>query len=315
MVSGACNCVSAITDESLVRQFCQKGSNVATQRLPFHIELFQQRLDDLGLRLDLQARAPRRPGGVAAQEMLFRRRNVAFLAVGQFDVHRRPQRALRLDLQARQAEYLAGDRRDAKLPDANRLKHQFAARLADWLIANRQADDGSYRARSKTGVHYTSVHYMAKNVLELAVQEKKLAAGSELWRERYQRHFESARRDLLRLRREHPVFCRPRHGKVDGAVLGPQAFVLRFFAEENDDRLLLVNFGLDLQLDPAPEPLLAPPAGKLWKVLWSSEDPAYGGSGTPPPETENNWRIQGQAAIVMIPEKTSAESAKTFGPR
>jgi hypothetical protein len=76
----------------------------------------------------------------------------------------------------------------------------LAARLADWLIENRQADDGSYRANSKTGVHYTSVHYMAKNILELAAQEKKLAAGSELWRGRYQRHFDSARRavdDLL----------------------------------------------------------------------------------------------------------------------
>ncbi len=122
-------------------------------------------------------------------------------------------------------------------------------------------------------------------------------------------------RDLLRLRREHTVFRRQRQGKVDGAVLGPEAFVLRFFGEEGDDRLLLVNFGLDLQLDPAPEPLLAPPARKLWKVLWSSENPAYGGSGTPPPETENNWRIQGQAAIVMIPEKTSPESAKAFDPR
>ena len=121
-------------------------------------------------------------------------------------------------------------------------------------------------------------------------------------------------RDLLRLRREHPVFRRPRQGKVDGAVLGPRAFVLRFFGEEGDDRLLLVNFGLDLQLDPAPEPLLAPPAGRLWTVLWSSEDPTYGGSGTPPPETENNWRIQGQAAIVMTPEKTPSESLKAVDP-
>jgi maltooligosyltrehalose trehalohydrolase len=117
-------------------------------------------------------------------------------------------------------------------------------------------------------------------------------------------------RDLLRLRREHPVFRRKRRGEVDGAVLGPEAFVLRFFGEENDDRLLLVNFGIDLQLNPAPEPLLAPPIGRLWKMFWSSEDPAYGGSGTYPPETENNWRIQGQAAIVMIPEKASSELLK-----
>jgi hypothetical protein len=77
---------------------------------------------------------------------------------------------------------------------------EMASRLADWLIENRQADDGSFRARSKTGVHYTSVHYMAKNMLELAAQEEKLAGTSKVWREKFQRHFESARRaieDLL----------------------------------------------------------------------------------------------------------------------
>ena len=34
-----------------------------------------------------------------------------------------------------------------------------------------------------------------------------------------------------------------------------------------------------------PEPLLAPPEDTLWDILWSSEDPRYGGSGTAPPET------------------------------
>ena len=78
---------------------------------------------------------------------------------------------------------------------------------------------------------------------------------------------------------------------MDGAVLAPEAFVLRFFGDGGDDRLLLVNLGRDLHLDPAPEPLLAPPANRLWDVLWSSEDPRYGGGGTAPPDTEDNWRI------------------------
>ncbi len=48
-------------------------------------------------------------------------------------------------------------------------------------------------------------------------------------------------RDLLRLRREDPVFRAQRRSGVDGAVLGPEAFVLRFFGEraEAGDRLLL----------------------------------------------------------------------------
>jgi maltooligosyltrehalose trehalohydrolase len=108
--------------------------------------------------------------------------------------------------------------------------------------------------------------------------------------------------DLLRLRREDPVFRAQRPRGVDGAVLDGQAFVLRYFGEGGDDRLLLVNLGRDLHFDPAPEPLLAPPAGRRWAVRWSTEDPRYGGCGTAPPDTEENWRIPGEAAVVLAPE-------------
>ena len=67
-----------------------------------------------------------------------------------------------------------------------------------------------------------------------------------------------------------PVFGRQRIGAVDGAVLGPDAFVLRYFGDNGDDRLLVVNYGRDLHLNPAPEPLLAPPEDSLWSILWSS---------------------------------------------
>ncbi|MBX9579428.1 MAG: DUF3459 domain-containing protein, partial [Gemmataceae bacterium] len=112
-------------------------------------------------------------------------------------------------------------------------------------------------------------------------------------------------KDLLRLRREDPAF-RPRDARwVDGAVLGPRAFVLRYFVDPDGtaDRLLLVNFGPDLYLDQAPEPLLAPPRGYGWGVIWSSEDRVYGGNGTPPPEARDGWRIMGEAAVVLAPEK------------
>lgn len=113
-------------------------------------------------------------------------------------------------------------------------------------------------------------------------------------------------RDLLRLRRHDPVFRAQRPRGVDGAVLSNEAFVLRFFGDagrHNDDRLLLVNLGADLIFTPAPEPLLAPPFNRQWKVLWSSESPNYGGLGTPPLETTENWLIPGQAAVVMRPGK------------
>jgi maltooligosyltrehalose trehalohydrolase len=105
--------------------------------------------------------------------------------------------------------------------------------------------------------------------------------------------------DLLRLRREDPVF-RSQRG-VDGAVLGPEAFVVRFLAEDGEDRLLFVNLGRDLNLERAAEPLLAPPDAKHWELLWSSEDPRYGGAGTPPPETAGGWRIPGHAAVALHP--------------
>jgi maltooligosyltrehalose trehalohydrolase len=112
-------------------------------------------------------------------------------------------------------------------------------------------------------------------------------------------------KDLLRLRREDPVFRAPRAGAVDGAVIGGEAVLLRFFGEAGDDRLLIVNLGRDLIVDPAPEPLLAPPEERLWQPLWSSETPEYGGCGTAPLETADNWRIPGHAAIVMRPVQPS----------
>ncbi len=113
-------------------------------------------------------------------------------------------------------------------------------------------------------------------------------------------------KDLLRLRREDPAFRVRDTRWVDGAVLGPQAFVIRYFEgspEGTSDRLLLVNFGRDLHLDQAPEPLLAAPEGHGWAVLWSSESTDYGGCGTPAVEAADGWRLMGEAAVVLAPER------------
>ncbi len=122
-------------------------------------------------------------------------------------------------------------------------------------------------------------------------------------RERNRRTYD-LHRDLLRLRREDSVFSAQTTGGVDGSVLSEECLLLRFFGEEGDDRLLLVNFGADLHLDPAPEPLLAPPDGTTWITLWSSEAPRYGGTGTAQLDSEDNWRIPGHAAVALRPEAT-----------
>jgi maltooligosyltrehalose trehalohydrolase len=132
-------------------------------------------------------------------------------------------------------------------------------------------------------------------------------------------HIYQMHRDLLKLRREDTAFSAQRRGGVDGAVLADEAFVLRFFGgggvdDPNplDDRLLIVNLGMDLVLNPAPEPLLAPPVGQEWTVLWSSEDPRYGGLGTPPLETTQNWLIPGHAAIVLQPTRRTEMVEETL---
>jgi maltooligosyltrehalose trehalohydrolase len=119
--------------------------------------------------------------------------------------------------------------------------------------------------------------------------------------------------DLLRLRRDEPTFRRvQRRGDIDGAVLGPSAFMLRFFAASDDDRLLLLNFGLDLHLDPAPEPLLAPARDMWWSGVFSSEDPRYGGTGTPPVYTvQEGWYLPGRSALVLRPRPMAEASVET----
>jgi maltooligosyltrehalose trehalohydrolase len=113
----------------------------------------------------------------------------------------------------------------------------------------------------------------------------------------------SLHRDLLNLRRSEPLFSRQTR-EFDGAVLGPEAFVVRLFSSDfQDDRLLLVNLGAQLFLNPSPEPLLGAPENAPWDLLWSTEDPKYGGNGTPPVDSELNWIIPAHAAVVLKPAK------------
>jgi maltooligosyltrehalose trehalohydrolase len=114
-------------------------------------------------------------------------------------------------------------------------------------------------------------------------------------------------RDLLRLRRGDAVFSGPRRGGVDGAVLDDRAFVLRFSGEAGE-RLLLVNLGADLHWNPLPEPLLAPPrGGGSWRPRLSTEDPRYGGCGTPPVFGEEGLHLLGGSAVAMAPDEDGGE--------
>ena len=108
-------------------------------------------------------------------------------------------------------------------------------------------------------------------------------------------------RDLLRLRKEDSRLSRQIVGGVDGSVLGAESFLLRFLSAQNDDRLLIVNFGRRQRLVPAPEPLLAPPFGFEWELLWSSEAARYDGPGTVDLATEEEWILPAEVAFVLRP--------------
>jgi maltooligosyltrehalose trehalohydrolase len=133
-----------------------------------------------------------------------------------------------------------------------------------------------------------------------------------------ERHAEAYRlhQDLMLLRKQTVAFRAERPGTVDGAVLSNHAFLLRFFTDDHlDDRLLIVNLGRDLSRASFAEPLLAPPSPALdWTVCWSSEDPAYGGSGTTPVWTKDyadravpdvaasgRYLFAAESAVVLAP--------------
>jgi maltooligosyltrehalose trehalohydrolase len=105
-------------------------------------------------------------------------------------------------------------------------------------------------------------------------------------------------RDLLKLRRD-PVLAAQARAALDGAVLGERSLLLRWFDTRHGDRLLVVNLADELDLSPAPEPLLAPPRNSRWELVWSSEDPRYGGGGAWDPCQSAEWRLPAESAVFM----------------
>jgi maltooligosyltrehalose trehalohydrolase len=117
-------------------------------------------------------------------------------------------------------------------------------------------------------------------------------------------------RDLLRLRREDARFKKQKPGAVDGAVLADSSFVLRFFGTDHDDRLLVVNYGQRVRLEPAPEPLLAPPLGFQWETLWTSESPRYGGPGFVEVASDQRWLLPAESAVALRPTSRTGPRRK-----
>ena len=111
-------------------------------------------------------------------------------------------------------------------------------------------------------------------------------------------------RDLLDLRRSDPTLCKEGADgvSIDGAALSDTVLVVRYFGVADDgDRLLVVNLGVDLEPRSVSEPLVAPPAGCVWNLAWSSDDPRYGGPGARGPHRGRELFAPGQAAVLLEP--------------
>jgi maltooligosyltrehalose trehalohydrolase len=102
------------------------------------------------------------------------------------------------------------------------------------------------------------------------------------------------------MRRDDPVISSA--SNIDGAVLSRNAFALRYFGVDGDDRLLLVNLGADFERATIAEPLLAPPDNRRWRVRWSSEDLRYGGSGAYPFDAAAAIHLAARSALLLVPE-------------
>ena len=126
-----------------------------------------------------------------------------------------------------------------------------------------------------------------------------------------QRHHEAyaLHQDLLSIRKNDPGIAAAATERIDGAVLSPDVFLLRYGGAGEHARLLVINLGADVAPRPIPEPLLAPPPGRRWTLMWSSESAKYGGSGRAPFAPGGPWHIPGEAAVLLKPEPDPAALA------
>jgi len=108
-------------------------------------------------------------------------------------------------------------------------------------------------------------------------------------------------RDLLVLRRGDGALGQ-RYARLAGATLDDRVLVLRFIGRmAHEDRLVVVNFGSDLDFACVPEPITAPPALFTWTLSLCTEDPAYGGVGIAGSDPPVKLVATGQATTVFRP--------------
>jgi maltooligosyltrehalose trehalohydrolase len=102
--------------------------------------------------------------------------------------------------------------------------------------------------------------------------------------------------DLLDLRRT--LVRAGSHDRLLGAAPDDTLLLLRGGLSDAP-WLLVVNLGSDRDVATLASPLVAPPAGGDWRLHWSSEAVAYGGSGVPALHPDR-WLMPGASATLLV---------------
>jgi maltooligosyltrehalose trehalohydrolase len=115
-------------------------------------------------------------------------------------------------------------------------------------------------------------------------------------------------RDLLQLRRTGGAL--DRCGQVEPVALSDYALALRAPRTRGRAALLLVNLGVDLEIDLGVAGL-APPTRGAWSFRWSSDNVTYDGPGIPDAARAGTL-LPGESALLFSAGQTRA--ARRSGP-
>lgn len=112
-------------------------------------------------------------------------------------------------------------------------------------------------------------------------------------------------KELLHLRASQPVFAAQDRKALDGSVLGDKTFGIRFFGGIHGDFLLIVNLNGALSLEPAPDPLLAPPPQQEWALFWASDKKRYGGTEASRQWNPSTWPIPKETSLLLKSQRNN----------
>jgi len=143
---------------------------------------------------------------------------------------------------------------------------EYGAETPFFYFANHTGDlaEAVTRGRREFMVQFADQDTPEMRVGSPDLEDQETFLRSHLEPREQEKHPEIVRlhKDLLALRRDDLVLSRRVDSFLDGAVLSDHCFLLRYTTSVNQDRLLLINLGVTLDLLHLPEPLVAPPAGQ-----------------------------------------------------